>query len=121
MIIFRKIIAIFFGLFLLYGAYNHIANPEFYTPMIPDFIPENFANILSAITEFIVGLLLIIPKYQKWGGLGFAILMTAFLPIHIWDLTKEIPAVGSQTAAIIRLVIQFVIIGIGWWIYKKSK
>ncbi|NER17702.1 DoxX family protein [Spongiivirga citrea] len=119
--IFRKIIAIIFGLFLLFGAYNHIANPEFYAPMIPDFVPENVANILAAITELVVGVLLIIPKYQKWGGLGFAILMLIFLPIHIWDLTKEAPAVGSKTAATIRLVIQFIVIALGWWIYKGSK
>ncbi|MFP2996687.1 MauE/DoxX family redox-associated membrane protein [Spongiivirga sp. MCCC 1A20706] len=117
----KIITAIIFGLFLLFGAYNHVANPEFYAPMIPDFIPESVANILATITELIVGVLLIIPKYQKWGGLGFAILMLAFLPIHIWDLTKELPAVGSKTAATIRLVIQFIVIAIGWWIYKKSK
>jgi len=121
MTIFRKIIAILLGLFMLFGAYNHIVNPEFYAPMIPGFIPENFANIMAAIAELIVGVLLVIPKYQKWGGLGFTILMIVFLPIHIWDLTKEVPAVGSQTAALIRLIIQFIVIVVGWWIYKKSK
>ena len=41
-----------------------------------------------------VGVLLFIPKYRHWGGLGFCVLMLAFLPLHIWDLFKEQPAVG---------------------------
>lgn len=46
--------------------------------------------------------------------------MIVFLPIHIWDVTKEIPAIGSKTAAGIRLGIQFLLIAAGWWIYKTS-
>ena len=106
---------------MLLGAFNHIYTPEAYTAFIPEFIPENFANILSTITEGLVGIALIIPKYRKWGGLGFCVLMIAFLPIHVWDLTKEAPAIGSKTGATIRLGIQFLLIGAGWWIYKSGQ
>lgn len=102
------------------GAFNHIYAPETYTAFIPEFIPENLANILSTITEGMVGIALIIPKYRKWGGLGFCTLMLAFLPIHIWDLTKEVPAIGSKMAATIRLAVQFLLIAVGWWIYRTS-
>lgn len=118
--IFKLIIVFLLAAMMLLGAFNHIYAPENYSAFIPDFISENIANILSTITEGTVGILVLIPKYRKWGGLGFSILMIAFLPIHVWDLTKEIPAIGSTMAAVIRLGIQFLLIAAGWWIYKSS-
>lgn len=119
--IIQNILAYLFGIILILGAVNHVIHPEFYTPVIPNFIPENVANILSAIAEAVIGIMLFIPKYRKLGALGFAILMIIFLPIHIWDYTKEVPAVGGKTIAMIRLVIQLFFIGAGWWIYKERK
>lgn len=118
--IFRIVLAAIFGLFLLFGAYQHLATPAFYSNFIPKFIPENLANILAAIAEAVVGVALLIPKTRKLGGLGFMLLMIAFLPIHIWDLFREKPAIGSSTAAIVRVVIQVVVIYAGWWIWKKE-
>ncbi len=106
---------------MLFGAYNHLAAPEFYSAMIPPFISESFANILSAIVEFVIGVALLISKYRKWGGLGFSGLMVAFMPLHVWDLFREEPAIGSTNAAIIRLFIQFVLIFLGWLVYKRNK
>lgn len=118
--IFKLIIVFLLAALMLLGAFNHIYAPETYAAFIPEFIPENLANVLSTIAEGVVGIVLIVPKYRKWGGLGFCILMLAFLPIHIWDLTKEVPAVGSKMGAAIRLVVQFLLIAAGWWIYKTS-
>ena len=119
--IIRLILAILYALLMLLGAFNHIYAPESYAPFIPEFVNENFANISSAIAEGIIGIALLVPKYRKWGGLGFALLMIAFLPIHIWDLSQEQPAIGSKMAAIIRLIVQFLFIAGGWWIYNAEK
>ncbi|MEM8523817.1 MAG: MauE/DoxX family redox-associated membrane protein [Bacteroidota bacterium] len=115
----KHILPLLLAALMLFGAVNHIIKPEFYVAMIPEFIPESFANISSAIVEAVIGIALIIPKYRKWGGLGFFLLMIAFLPIHIWDFSKEEPAIGSKNAAIIRLLVQFVFIYLGWRIWKK--
>jgi uncharacterized membrane protein len=119
--IFRTIVVFLLAIFMLFGAFNHLNAPETYSAFIPEFFPETLVNILSAIAEAAIGIALLIPKYRKWGGLGFFLLMIAFLPIHIWDLTKEIPAIGSRTAAMIRIAIQFLFIAAGWWIYKTYK
>lgn len=117
----KNILSYLFGLLLLVSAFAHIQSPDFYAPMIPDFIPEGLANVATAIVEAAIGILLFLPKYRHWGALGFFLLMIAFLPIHIWDLTKENPAVGPSPAPEIRLAIQFLVIYAGWWIYKKAK
>ncbi len=117
--IIRIVLIYLFAFLMLAGAFNHIYAPETYKNFIPDFVPEQLANILSTIAEAIIVIALIIPKYRKWGGLGFALLMILFLPIHIWDFTKEIPAIGSKVGATIRLAVQILFIAAGWWIYKS--
>ncbi|MEL7120837.1 MAG: hypothetical protein AAFO07_15400 [Bacteroidota bacterium] len=116
----KTILPIILGILMILGAVTHIANPEFYAKMVPDFIPLGVANILAAIVEVVVGVLLLIPKYRYWGGLSFLLLMLAFLPLHVWDFFKESPAVGAPPAPAIRLVFQFLLIYAGWWIYKKT-
>lgn len=117
----RKILSYFFAAFLILSAIAHLVKPGVYAPMIPDFIPDNVANILAFITELATGILLVLPKYRKWGGLAFMALMIAFLPIHIWDYTKDLPMMGSKMAAIVRIVVQFLLIYAGWWIYRSSE
>lgn len=117
----QKIVVFILALFMLFGAFNHLYSPESYSEFIPQFFPETLANVLSAIAEGWIGIALLLPTYRKWGGLGFFLLMIAFLPIHIWDFTKEIPAIGSHQAAVIRIAIQFVLIAAGWWIYRSNR
>ncbi len=117
----KNILAYLLGAILLGGAVGHVVSPDFYAAMIPEFIPAGLANISAAIAEAVVGILLFLPKYRHWGGLGFFLLMLGFLPIHVWDLFKEIPAIGPSPAPEIRLVVQFLLIYAGWWIYKKAK
>ncbi len=111
---------IFLSFMMLFGAYNHVANPAFYNGFIPDFFPKLIVNYFSAVVELVIGVLIIVPKWRKVGSLSFIGLMIAFFPIHIWDLLKEVPAIGSKEAAIIRLVVQFIFIGIAYFVFKKS-
>ncbi|MCH2235969.1 MAG: hypothetical protein MK078_17140 [Crocinitomicaceae bacterium] len=117
----KKTLPYIFAIILIFGAFAHIIVPEFYSPMIPAFIPESFANIASFITELSVGILLFIPKYRHWGGLGFTILMIGFMPIHIWDFLKNEPAIGSKGIAAFRIIMQLAMIYAGWWIFRTYK
>ena len=119
--IFQLIVLFILAFLMLAGAFNHLYAPETYKEFIPDFFPETLAHMLSAIAEAAIGFALLIPKYRKWGGLGLFILMIAFLPIHVWDLTKDTPAIGSKVAAMIRIAVQFLFIATGWWIYKTYR
>lgn len=117
----KKVLPYLIAAFMLLGVFGHIFSPEGYSPFIPEFIPHSLAHIFAIVTEAAVAIALLIPKYRKWGGLGFMILMLIFLPLHVWDLFREDPAMGSMTGAIIRVLVQFLLIFIGWWIWKKSK
>ena len=117
----QTVLAYFFGVVMLFSTYYHIANPAFYEPMIPSWLPSNAVNWGTALAEALVGILLFIPAYRYLGGLGFMVLMIVFLPLHVWDLFRPDPMTGSMTGAIIRLIIQFALIYGGWWIYKVAQ
>jgi uncharacterized membrane protein len=89
-------------------------------PFVPAFLPLKTTIIyVSGAVEILLGTMLFLKKYAKFGALGILILLTLFLPIHIWDVISQTPAIGSKQAAFIRLHIQFILIFIVWKI-KKS-
>ena len=106
------------GLLMIAAGVFHFVRPEFYAPIIPSFINEQFANIAGGIAEIIIGVLLLIPSMRTAGGLGFMILMIMFLPLHVWDVFRDDPVMKTQTGAIVRLVIQFALIYYGYINWK---
>ncbi|WP_299522754.1 hypothetical protein [uncultured Lutibacter sp.] len=109
------ILKIVLGFFLIFGGIQHFIKPDFYIPFVPEFLPFIMPIIyVSGFVEILVGVLVFIKKYEKIGAWGILILMLLFLPIHIWDIFSDTPAIGSQKAAFIRLPIQFLLIAIAW-------
>ncbi|MEM6265807.1 MAG: hypothetical protein AAGI38_25115, partial [Bacteroidota bacterium] len=109
----KRILPLVLAVILILSAIGHAFAPEFYAPMIPDFIPEGLANIATMVLEAGIGILLLLPTYRHLGGLGFMVLMIGFLPIHTWDMLRETPAIGPPPAPIIRFLFQFVLIYAG--------
>lgn len=105
-----------FAILMLFAGAYHFINPEFYNPIMPEWFPKTLANAAGGIAELIIGVLLLLPAWRQWGLWGALALMILFLPLHVLDLLKDQPMVGSKNAAIIRLVIQFAIIG--WLAWK---
>jgi uncharacterized membrane protein len=110
---------IVFGILLFAAGVYHFVNPAFYDPFMPDWFPKPLANAASGIAELIIGAMLLLPGWRQWGLYAACALMVAFLPIHILDLLKERPAIGSKMAATVRLVIQFALVGWLWWLARK--
>jgi len=115
-----KALSVLFGLILLAGAVGHVMAPEIYAGFIPEPIPPVLANGFAVVVEGAIGVGLFIPRFRAKAGLAFAALMVGFLPLHIWDALKEVPAIGSHTAAYIRLVVQLLFIAGGVSIFKKA-
>ncbi|UTW62460.1 hypothetical protein KFE98_21075 [bacterium SCSIO 12741] len=117
----RTTLAYFISIFLFAMAGWHVFQPDQFAPMIPDFIPASVANVAAVMALLPVGFALVWEKYRKWGGIGFSVLMIGFLPIHVWDLFRDDPAIGEPPLPLIRLVFQFLFIYVGWWIYRSSQ
>jgi uncharacterized membrane protein len=115
----KLILTFLFAAFMIFGGLNHFLKPEMYFPFIPDFMPKEFVNYASGLIEIVLGIGAFIPRFRSVATLGILVLMLVFLPLHILDIFKESPAIGSHQAAVIRLPIQFVLILWAWFIHKK--
>jgi len=119
--IFWLVVRVLFALFMIYAGVQHFLKPDFYIPFVPSFLPFTTAIIyVSGFAEILMGIMLIIPKYSRQGAYGILVLMLIFLPIHVWDVFAATPAIGSHKAALIRLPVQFLFIGLAWKIKNSS-
>jgi uncharacterized membrane protein len=112
----KAIAAYVFGAFLLFAGINHFVNPGFYAAFVPVWMSQDFANISSGIAEIILGIGLFVPLMRRWAAWGALVLMVVFLPLHVWDVLRDDPAIGSKTAAWVRLPIQLLFMVWMWWL-----
>lgn len=68
---------------------NHFRAPEFYLPLIPDYLGHKILlNNLSGVAEVVLGLGLIHVKSRRYAAWGIMAMLVAFLPAHIWFIQK---------------------------------
>lgn len=104
------VLKIIYGGFFCFAGIMHIIKPHFFKHFIPDFLPKKLVNYVVGVLEFSVGFGLFFPETVKIASLGIIILLLIFLPIHIWDVTKKRPAIGSKKIAIVRIPLQFLLL-----------
>ncbi|WP_298780178.1 hypothetical protein [uncultured Polaribacter sp.] len=98
----------------------HFIKPHFFKHFIPDIFPKLLVNYVIGIIEFILGIGLFFDLTVKNTAFGIFILLIFLLPIHIWDLKKERPAIGTKKRAIIRILLQFLLMYGAHLIYQNS-
>ncbi|CAM1346301.1 DoxX family protein [Tenacibaculum crassostreae] len=111
------ILRIIFGIFLAFAGVMHLIKPKIFNRFIPDFLPKLAVNYITGLIELAIGIGLLINQTTKQAALAMFILMLFFLPIHIWDVFREKPAIGSKKIAIIRVPLQFLLLYIAYLIY----
>jgi len=118
----KYVFSLLLGLFMIYGGVNHILKPLFYLPFVPNFFPFRETIVfLSGLLEILVGVGLFIPLFRQWSAWIVLAMMLAFLPIHIWDIFRSDPAIGSHAAALIRAPFQLIFIAWSAWIACPCK
>jgi uncharacterized membrane protein len=116
----KLVLTYLFGAFLIVAGVGHFLNPQKYFAFIPDFLPKEAVNYLSGLLEILAGIGVFIPRFKNISTFTILLMMVAFLPLHIIDVFKEQPAIGSHTIALIRLPLQFVLIYWAWFICDKN-
>lgn len=119
--IIKLILAFLFGAVMILAGLYHFIKPEIFAPFIAKFLPNKAINYLAGLLEIALGIGVFTPKFRSTATLGILLLMIVFLPLHIVDVFKENPAIGSREAALIRLPIQFVLILWAWFINKNDE
>ncbi len=105
------------GVAFIGAGINHFLNSEFYTAIMPPYIPYHLKIVyLSGILEILGGLGILVPKTQRWAGYGLIALLLAVFPANIYmamnsELFKNI---APAWALYLRLPLQFILIA---WVY----
>lgn len=108
---------IIFGIFFAFAGIMHFIKPKIFNRFIPNFLPKLVVNYIAGLLELAIGIGLLINQTTKQAALAMFILMLIFLPIHIWDVFRDKPAIGSKKIAIIRVPLQFLLLYIAYLIY----
>ena len=109
--------------FMLLGA-NHFRDPDFYTNIMPDYLPAHaFLVYLSGVTEIVAGAMLAIPPLSRWGAWFIIAHLVAFFSVHFWMIQeKERYVTDDVTIAMLwlRIVLQVLFIVWAYWFTAES-
>jgi uncharacterized membrane protein len=114
----KKIISYLLAILLIVGGIAHFTSPEISTGFIPGFLPATLVHVVIGVLEIVLGIGVFIPVWKEKAMLGIMILMICFLPLHVIDIFRENPVIGSQIAAIIRVPVQLLIIAGAWYAWR---
>jgi uncharacterized membrane protein len=114
----KTIAGIIMSAILILGGITHFTHPEVSSGLIPDFLPKNLVHYFIGVFEILLGVGVWLKGYRQKALMGITILMLLFLPLHVIDLFRAEPVLGSTTAATIRLFIQFILIFLPWYARK---
>ncbi|MGB7337781.1 MAG: DoxX family protein [Phototrophicaceae bacterium] len=111
------------GIVFIGAGVLHFISPKFYLAIMPPSLPYHLELVyLSGLLEALGGVGVLIPKYRKWAGVGLMALMLAVYPANIYmamnpEKFSGIPKWGLY----LRLPLQFVIIGLIYWLTIRKK
>lgn len=117
---FVTILKFIFAGFFSFAGIMHIIKPKLFKHFIPKPFPKKLVNYIVGIIELGLGIGLLIPEFIQKSAAGIMVLLIIFLPIHIWDVTRERPAIGSKRTAIIRIPLQFLLFYFAYLIYLQQ-
>jgi len=73
------------GFFFLVAGANQFLNPDFYFPLIPDYLPSPYIiNIVSGIVEIVLGLCVLWERHSTSAAWGIVVLLIFFIPSHVY-------------------------------------
>lgn len=111
----------FAAAFVLAGA-NHFLNAPFYLKIMPPVFPAPlFLIYLSGAFEIVLGALLLIRKFTRLAAYGLIALLVAVFPANVYMATNaNLFTEYSQTALLLRLPLQLVLIALAFWFAKPD-
>ncbi len=102
------------------GGIAHLAAPEIFTGFVFEPLPANLVVLLAGILQCAIAIAILTPKTRKLAALAFAVLCTAYMPLHLWDLFRDDPVIAPLSAAIFRVGVQCGFIWVGWKLWRTT-
>ena len=122
MLILVKVVSVFvMGIFYVIVGMKHFQDPSWFVQIIPPILPYKYELVyLSGFFEILLGILLMIPRFQSIAAKGLMTLLICVYPANIYLAQTNGVALGiSPLIAWGRLPFQFVFIGLAYWHLKE--
>ena len=109
------------GIFYIIVGIKHFQDPSWFVQIVPPILPYKYELVyISGFFEVLLGILLVIPKFQSIAAKGLMALLICVYPANIYLAQTNGAALGiSPSIAWGRLPFQFVFIGLAYWHSKK--
>ena len=119
----KTVLRIFLGLVFIGAGGLHFVRPGFYVQIMPPgFAAPLFWVLLSGVLEILGGVGLLLERFRRWAAYALALLMIAFMPVHL-NMLFDPASVGAQGSAYLlcwRLALQFVLIALLVWLAEDG-
>lgn len=109
------------GIFYIIVGIKHFQDPSWFVQIVPPILPYKYELVyISGFFEVLLGILLVIPKFQSIAAKGLMALLICVYPANIYLAQTNGVALGiSPLIAWGRLPFQFVFIGLAYWHLKE--
>jgi uncharacterized membrane protein len=116
---FKIVMKYLFAASFILAGFNHFRVPDFYLRIMPPYLPWPSALHLTAgVFEIALGVMLLVPRFQKWAAWGLVALLVAFFSVHIHMVVHHDQYEVRLSLLWVRLLLQFVLIALAWWFTK---
>jgi len=122
MLILVKVISVYvMGIFYIIVGIKHFQDPSWFVQIVPPILPYKYELVyISGFFEVLLGILLMIPRFQSIAAKGLMALLICVYPANIYLAQTNGVAMGiSPLIAWGRLPFQFVFIGLAYWHLKE--
>ena len=109
------------GIFYIIVGIKHFQDPSWFVQIVPPILPYKYELVyISGFFEVLLGILLMIPRFQSIAAKGLMALLICVYPANIYLAQTNGVAMGiSPLIAWGRLPFQFVFIGLAYWHLKE--
>jgi uncharacterized membrane protein len=105
------------AVFIIVGIAHFTQTLEFQL-FLPQWVPFKYAAVIgSGVLEIILGILVMTKQFRTMAAMAIIVVLVLYLPLHIYDLTRFIPHIGSKAMAWGRLPLQVLMI---WMAYLAA-
>ena len=121
LILFKAVSVFVMGIFYVIVGIKHFQDPSWFVQIIPPILPYKYELVyISGFCEVLLGILLMIPRFQTIAAKGLITLLICVYPANIYLAQTNGGALGiSPLIAWGRLPFQFVFIGLAYWHSKE--
>ena len=118
----RVIVRVLFGAFFVVAGVTHFTNRDFFTSIVPPYLPwPELLVYVSGVAEIALGVLLMVPATTRIAAWGLIALLIAVFPANIhMAMNPQLYPDTPLAALLIRLPLQGLLIALAFWFTRGA-